>query len=58
MSKSNPITAIQADCPDLAYLKTVDGRPITVNDNFGKPQLGSTSFQSPFSMRIGLALSF
>jgi len=43
-----------ADCPDLAYLKTLDGRPVTVNKNFGKP----TAYQQPLSVRFGLTVTF
>ncbi len=57
-SKANPIPALQADCPDLAYLKTVDGRPVTTNPNWGKAQRLTAAYQVPFSMRLSLALTF
>ena len=50
----NPITALQAACPDLPYLQTIDGRRPTVNLNFGRP----VSYQSPISARFGVQLSF
>ena len=55
-----PYLALQKDCPDLKYLKTVDGRPITVNKNWGRASSGTQNpaFQVPISMRLGLALSF
>jgi len=56
--KSNPIAAIQADCPGLTYLKTTDGRPVTVNPNFGKAGKGINALQVPISMRFSLALQF
>jgi hypothetical protein len=46
----NPV----ADCPELAYVKTLDGRPITLNKNFGKP----TAYQAPLSVRFGLSVAF
>ena len=57
-SKSNPATALQADCPDIPYLKTVDGRPATVNPNWGKAQRTAAAYQTPFTMRLNLSLSF
>ncbi len=51
---ANPIQGVQADCPDLKYAKTLDGRPVTPNERYGK----GTQFQAPFSMRVGLALTF
>ena len=50
-----------SDCPDLAYLKTIDGRPVTVNQNWGKPippPLLISAFQAPLSMRLALFLAF
>jgi hypothetical protein len=55
---ANPIAGVQADCADLRNLKTIDGRPVTVNPNYGKPLGSSASFQLPVSMRIGAALTF
>jgi hypothetical protein len=57
-SSGNPITTLQRDCPDLAYMKTVDGRPVTVNPNWGKAFPGTASFQIPLSLRFGVAMSF
>ena len=34
----DPVGQLQRDCPDIAYLKTVDGRPVTVNPNWGKAE--------------------
>jgi hypothetical protein len=56
--KANPVAALQADCPDLAYLRTVDGRPVTVNPNWGKAARTTTAFQNPLSLRLSLALTF
>jgi hypothetical protein len=56
--KSNPAAALAADCPDLAYLKTIDGRPVTVNPNWGKAARSNTAFQNPLSLRLSLALTF
>jgi hypothetical protein len=59
---SNPVRKLQQNCPDLAYLKTMDGRPVTVNPNWGRAapgtQTGGSAYQVPFSMRFGVALSF
>jgi hypothetical protein len=54
----NPLGQLQADCPDLKYLKTVDGNPVTINSNWGRPQFGLTAFQLPLLLRFGLAVSF
>ncbi len=54
----NPIAGIQADCPDLKSLKTLDGRPVTVNSNYGKPLGSAGSYQLPISLRVGAALTF
>jgi hypothetical protein len=53
-SSSTPAGAALTDCPDLRYLRTTDGRAVTVNQNFGKP----TQYQAPLSVRLGLALFF
>jgi hypothetical protein len=53
-SAKNPAAAALNDCPDLRYLRTTDGRPVTVNKNFGKP----TQYQAPLAFRFGLALAF
>ncbi|ABS24509.1 TonB-dependent receptor [Anaeromyxobacter sp. Fw109-5] len=55
---SNPVAKLQADCSDVRYLKTVDGRPVSVNPNWGKAAPGVNSFQAPLSLRFGVALSF
>lgn len=56
--KANPAQALQSACPDLKYLKTIDGRNVTVNPNWGRPAAGTASFMMPLSLRLGLALSF
>ncbi len=53
-SSSAPSGAALADCPDLRYLRTADGRAVTVNQNFGRP----TQYQAPLSVRVGLMLLF
>lgn len=58
VSKSNPIAALAKDCPQVAYLKTTDGRPVTVNPNFGKAEAVSSAFQEPLYFRVGVALTF
>jgi hypothetical protein len=55
---SDPIASLQRDCPGLAFLKTVDGLPVTTNPNFGKADKGLNTFQLPLSMRFSLALQF
>jgi hypothetical protein len=50
----DPAASLQAECPELEFLKTVDGRPVSVNENFGK----GITFKAPFSMRLSLALTF
>ena len=55
---SNPIGKLQSSCPQLAYLKTVDGRPVNVNPNWGRAVAATASYQAPLSLRIGLALTF
>jgi hypothetical protein len=54
----NPLQKLQSDCPDLAFLKTTDGRPAVVNPNWGRAFPGTGSFQIPLELRLGLALSF
>jgi len=51
---SNPIGKALADCPDLAYLRTTDGLPVSINQNFGRP----TAYQQPLAIRFGLELTF
>jgi hypothetical protein len=53
-SKTNAISAALADCPDLAYMKTTGGRPVTINTNFAKPLV----YSLPLSVRFGLEMSF
>jgi hypothetical protein len=55
---SNPVQNLQNACPDLKYLKTVDGRPVTVNQNWGRAAASVAAYQQPFSMRLGLKLAF
>ena len=58
----NPIQALQADCSDLPFARTVDGRRVTVNPNYGQPQASSnarvSAYQLPISARFGVQLSF
>jgi hypothetical protein len=57
--KANPAVALQSACPELQYLKTVDGHPVTVNPNWGKQgRSATTSIQAPLSLRLSLALTF
>jgi Carboxypeptidase regulatory-like domain/TonB dependent receptor len=53
-SGADPIGKALADCPDLAYLRTLDGRPVTINHNFGR----ATAYQQPLAIRLGLELTF
>jgi hypothetical protein len=59
---SSPIRTLQDNCPDLAYARTVDDRPINVNLNYGQPtgagngRLGA--YQLPISARFGVQLTF
>ena len=55
---SNPAGALQAACPSVSYLRTLDGRPIGVNPNWGKPAPTNLAYQTPIQVRFGLALSF
>lgn len=55
---SNPVAKLQSTCPDVLYLKTVDGRPIGVNPSWGKPAPTNISYQIPLQLRFGLALAF
>ncbi len=54
----NPIGKLQSACPDVAYLKTIDGRPATPNPNFGRPIANFSAYQTPLQVRFGLALAF
>jgi hypothetical protein len=56
--KANPIGVLQAACPDLAFSKTSDGRPVTPNPNYGKADAGTASYQVPLQLRLGLTLAF
>lgn len=58
VGKANPAAALQADCPGLAYLRTIDGRPVTVNPNWGKAARSATAYQVPLSLRLSLAFTF
>ncbi len=51
---TSPLATAAADCPDLRYLRSIDGRPVTPNPNFGR----ALQHQSPLAVRFGLALSF
>ena len=54
----SPVQKLQSACPQLKYLKTTDGRPVTVNSNWGRAATGTSSFQVPLYVRFGVALSF
>jgi hypothetical protein len=58
VGSGNPVQKLQAACPQVKYMKTVDGRPVTVNQNWGRAAPGITSYQVPLSLRFGVALSF
>jgi hypothetical protein len=58
VSASNPTAALAADCPQIGYLKTTDGRPVTVNPNFGRANNVSTAYQTPLYFRVGVGLTF
>jgi outer membrane receptor protein involved in Fe transport len=51
---ADPLAGVQQDCPDLAYARTTDGRPVVVNKNFGRP----LTYQEPRSFRFGVSVSF
>jgi hypothetical protein len=53
-SGSNPAGKALGDCPSLAYLKTLDGLPVTINQNFGR----AAAYQDPLAIRLGLELTF
>ena len=55
---SDPVGKIQAACPDMKFLKTIDGRPVGVNPSWGRPAPTNISFQTPIQLRFGLALAF
>jgi hypothetical protein len=54
----DPIGKLQRSCPDVAFLKTIDGKPVTPNPNFGKPFADTIAYQIPIQVRLGLALAF
>jgi hypothetical protein len=60
ITSRNPIAALQADCPDLPYARTTDGRRVGVNLNYGQPTAGTLfgAYQAPISARFGVQLSF
>ncbi len=63
---ADPVAEALRDCPDLAYLRTLDGRPATINRNFGRPIRANAAlgfytppaYQLPLAVRVGLALTF
>jgi hypothetical protein len=55
---ARPGDDLVAGCPAVAYLKTVEGFPATVNPNWGKSGRTTASFQAPLSLRLSLALTF
>ncbi len=60
ITSKNPIAALQADCPDLPYARTTDGRRVSVNLNYGQPTSSTifNAYQIPISARFGVQLSF
>jgi hypothetical protein len=56
--KADPIASALGDCPDLAYLRTRDGRLPVINPNWGRPAVATNAFQAARSLRLGLALTF
>ena len=60
ITQKNPIQALQADCPDLPYARTTDGRRVGVNLNYGQPASSTLygAYQLPISARFGVQLSF
>ncbi|BDG09468.1 TonB-dependent receptor [Anaeromyxobacter paludicola] len=65
-SSKDPIAGVQADCPDIKYLTTTDGRPVTPNKNYGRPAnapaptygYAPPAYQVPLQVRLGVALTF
>ncbi|HZZ86167.1 MAG TPA: TonB-dependent receptor [Anaeromyxobacteraceae bacterium] len=65
-SSKDPVAGVQADCPDMKYLTTTDGRPVTPNKNYGRPAIAPAptygyappAFQVPLQVRLGVALTF
>jgi hypothetical protein len=60
ISKSNPLTALQAACSDLRYARTTDNQAPVINPNFGQPAASpvGVTYQSPIAARFGVQLSF
>ena len=54
----NTVAALQNDCSAVKYLKTVEGRPVSPNPNWGKAAKTTTAFQDPLSLRLSLAVTF
>jgi len=54
----DPGQALRDSCPDVAFMKTPDGRRVTPNLNYGKAAAGSAAYQVPIQLRFGLALTF
>ena len=61
-TSKNPIAALEADCPDLPYARTIEGRRVTANLNYGQPTVSQNgrvgAYQLPISARFGIQLSF
>jgi hypothetical protein len=55
---SNPIGKLQSSCPDVAFLKTINGLAVTPNANWGKPIASNLAYQVPVQVRFGLSLAF
>ena len=60
ISQKDPLAALTANCPDLPYARTIQGRRPTINLNYGRPAnaTGLAAYQTPISARFGVALSF
>jgi hypothetical protein len=55
------VNKLIAACPDLAYVRTYDGRKPTINTNWGRPFSSTpnlSAFQIPLSLQLGVAMSF
>jgi hypothetical protein len=61
-SAPNPLAALQANCPDLAYARTPDNQAPVLNLNYGQPAtpggVNLGAYQIPIRLRFGVALSF
>lgn len=55
---SDPIGKLQSACPDVAFLKSVDGHRANVNPAWGKALAATLAYQVPIQMRFGLSLAF